>query len=92
MFQTIAIHYPAPGHAEDFAAYMRRVREAVGVPPGLLSFDAWREPGDARLVAVSRWESADAFEAALPLIGSLRDERREEWSARPDDVITGSPL
>ena len=28
-----------------------------------------------------------AFQAALPRIGSLREERREEWSERPDDVL-----
>ena len=42
-------------------------------------------------VAFSRWESEQAYLDALPLIGSLAHERREEWSERPDDVLMLSP-
>jgi heme-degrading monooxygenase HmoA len=87
MFVAIAIHHARPEHAEDFAAYMRRVRAAVGDPPGLIDFHGYRDARTSRLVGLSRWESEAAFQAALPLIGALRDERREEWSERPDDVL-----
>ncbi|ADB49972.1 antibiotic biosynthesis monooxygenase family protein [Conexibacter woesei] len=92
MFVAVAIHYPTSEHVEDFAAYMRRVRTAVGAPPGLIRFDSWRDPGGGRLFGLSVWESQAAFEAALPLIGSLRDEHRPEWDARPDDILLGVPL
>jgi hypothetical protein len=87
MFQAIAIHHARPEHAEDFLAFMHRVRAAVGEPPGLIEFTTWREAHGTRLLGHSRWESEDAFRAALPLIMSLGPERREEWSERPDEVM-----
>jgi len=87
MFVAIAVHHARPEHVDDFADYMRRVRDAVGDPPGLVDFHGYRDAGTSRLVGLSRWETEEAFQAALPLIGALRDERREEWSERPDDVL-----
>jgi heme-degrading monooxygenase HmoA len=91
MFVAIAIHHAAPEHVEDFLAFMGRVVEAVGRPPGLIDFDRYRDQQSNRLIGLSRWESEQAFRDALPLIGSLAHERREEWSARPDDVLMLSP-
>ena len=87
MFQAIAIHHARAEHVEDFVAFMHRVIETVGQPPGLLEFRSWRDGQTTRLVGLSRWESEQAFRAALPLIMSLAPERREEWSERPDDVL-----
>ena len=42
MFVAIAIHHAAPEHVEDFVAFMGRVVEAVGHPPGLIDFDGYR--------------------------------------------------
>jgi hypothetical protein len=92
MFLAIAIHHARPEHADDFMAFMRRVRQAVGDPPGLIEFDGWRETAGNRLFGVSRWESEQAFRDALPLIMSLAHERREEWSERPDDVLMLAPI
>jgi heme-degrading monooxygenase HmoA len=85
--QVVVFHHPRPEFVEDFLAFMGRVTEAVEGAEGLLEFSTWREPGDARLVAVSRWTSAEAFAAALPRVMSLSDQRREEWTARPDELI-----
>ena len=87
MFVAIAVHHAAPEHVEDFLAFMRRVVEAVGRPPGLIDFDGYRDQQSNRLIGLSRWESRAAFEAALATIGSLRHERRDAWSERPDDVL-----
>ena len=87
MFVAIAIHHARPEHVDAFGDYMRRVREAVGDPPGLIDFHCYRDAGTSRLVGLSRWESEQDFRAALPLIGSLGAERRDEWSERPDDVL-----
>ena len=91
MFVAIAIHHAVPEHVEDFLAFMGRVVEAVGRPPGLIDFDRYRDQKSNRLIGLSRWESEQAFRDALPLIGSLAHERREEWSAGPDDVLMLSP-
>ena len=87
MFVAIAVHHAAPGHVEDFVAFMHRVIEKVGHTPGLLDFEGYRDAQTSRLVGLSRWESREAFETALPTIGSLGHERRDEWSERPDDVL-----
>jgi heme-degrading monooxygenase HmoA len=87
MFQAIAIHHARPEHADEFLAFMRRVIDHVGDAPGLIEFTGWREAQGTRLIGFSRWESADAFEAALPRIGGLRHERREEWSEREDELL-----
>jgi len=88
MFQAIAIHHARPEHVEEFMAFMRRVIEAVGDAPGLIEFRGWRDGPTSRLVGLSRWESEQAFRDALPAIMSLSGERRDEWSERPDDVLT----
>ena len=87
MFQAIAIHHARAEHAEDFLAFMHRVRAAVGEPPGLIEFTCWRDTQSDRLFGHSRWESEANFRAALPLIQSLGPERREEWSERPDELL-----
>jgi heme-degrading monooxygenase HmoA len=92
MFQAIAVHHARPEHVEEFMAFMGRVRAAVGDPPGLIEFQGFRHGDDPTLVAVSRWDSEADFRAALPLITSLHHERREEWSARPDDLLLGAPF
>jgi heme-degrading monooxygenase HmoA len=92
MFVAIAIHHAKAEHVEDFVAFMRRVIEKVGDPPGLVDFHGYRDAQTSRLVGLSRWDSQEAFQAALPLIGSLRDERRDEWSERLDDVLMLSPV
>jgi hypothetical protein len=71
MFQAIAIHHAHRDHADAFLAFMHRVIAHVGEAPGLIEFTAWREPGGTRLFGFSRWESADAFQAALPSIAGL---------------------
>ena len=87
MFRAIATHHARPEHVADFLAFMHRVRAAVGEPPGLVEFTLWRDTQSSRLFGDSRWESEEAFRAALPLILSLGPERREEWSERPDDLL-----
>jgi quinol monooxygenase YgiN len=85
---AIAIHHAAPEYAAEFTEFMHKVIDATSGAPGLLEFRACREPEGRYLAGFSRWESAEAFRAALPTIQSLAPLRRPEWSTRPDDVIT----
>ena len=65
-----------------------KVIEATKGAPGLLEFKACRDANNAFLAGLSRWESAEAFKAALPTITSLSPLRKPEWSTRPDELIT----
>ena len=92
MFVAIAIHHADPEYVEDFVAFMHRVIETVGRPPGLVDFHGYRDTQTSRLVGLSRWESEAAFQAALQSIGSLGHQRRDEWSLQPDDVLMLAPV
>lgn len=85
MYLTIAFHYPHPEHTDEFLAFMGRVGEAMRDTPGLLSIEGGRHDA-TRLIAVGRWESRAAFEAALPKLMSVPG-RLPEWSARDDEVF-----
>jgi quinol monooxygenase YgiN len=83
------VHHAAPEHVEDFVAFMGRVIEATSGAPGLIEFTSWRDTGrPGLLMGLSRWESEQAFVEAMPRIMSLAPERREEWSAAPDELFT----
>lgn len=92
MLQAIAIHHARPEHADEFAAFMKRVMAATAEAHGLIEFTSWREAGGTRLIGLSRWESQEAFSGAMPLIMSLSHERREEWSERPDELIVSTSV
>ncbi len=87
MFQAVAIHHAVPEHRDAFLAFMQRVIDATSGARGLLEFTGYAEAGGPRLFGVSRWESAEAFRAALPTILSLVPERRPEWSDRDDELL-----
>ena len=87
MFQAIAIHHAVPEHRDAFLAFCHRVVAATSGVPGMIEFSAFAEAGGPRLFGVSRWESAEAFQAALPTIMSLAPDRRPEWSSREDELL-----
>jgi quinol monooxygenase YgiN len=86
MFIAIAKHFPHPDHVETFGDHMKRVVEATKQADGLVDFDCYRDEETGALLGVSRWTSRDAFEAALPLIGSCADRRRDEWTVEDDEL------
>ena len=86
MHVAIAIHHPKPEHVQDFLDFMATVEAAMEGTPGLLSFESWRELSGGRLVGMSRWESPEAFTAALPRILGIGG-RDPAWSARPDELL-----
>ncbi|MFA9272170.1 hypothetical protein LRS13_02770 [Svornostia abyssi] len=91
MFMAIAVHHVVPEHRDAMIAFMNGVGETTGTPPGLIEFDGWQESG-GKLIGMSKWESPEAFHAALPVIMSTSDQRRDEWCSQPDDVYTFTQL
>jgi quinol monooxygenase YgiN len=87
MHVTIAFHYSRPEYVNDFLRYLNKVTEHMRKAPGLINIEGFKEVGSDRLVAVGVWESATAFDEALPELISLNHLRRPEWTIRPDELI-----
>lgn len=87
MFTAIAIHHPKPEHSEDFLAFMASVEAGMQGTPGLIDIASWREVNGGRLVAISRWESQEAFVAALPRLQAIGGPETTSWLAQPDDIL-----
>jgi len=68
---------------------MNLVRDTVRAgAEGLVDFDCYRSEDGARLFGVSKWDSREAFEAAVPLLASSRERRRDEWTIADDELLT----
>jgi len=62
----MAVHYPLPGRRDEVHASMTRMAQTAAGTPGLIEIGPWLEHDGDRVVGLSRWESRDAFEAAMP--------------------------
>jgi heme-degrading monooxygenase HmoA len=69
----MAVHYPEPGRRDQVYASMARMAAGASGTPGLIEIGPWLEPGGERVIGLSRWESAAAFEAAMPGSGVPND-------------------
>ena len=86
MVVTMAVHHAAPQHVADFLRHMEKAVRATEGAPGLIDFTCWVEDDGTRLIGLARWESRDAFEAALPRIGSHAHERDPAWTTAEDEL------
>lgn len=87
MLISLAIHHAVPEHVEAFLAHMDKVVATTTGAPGLIDFTCWAEADGRRLIGLARWESREAFEAALRVIGSHAHERRAEWTDGEDELL-----
>ena len=62
----MAVHYPEPGHRDDVYASMKQMAESLAGTPGLIEIGPWLEYDGDAVAGLSRWESREAFEAAMP--------------------------
>jgi quinol monooxygenase YgiN len=91
MFHTIAIHDVLPDHVEAMLAFMHRVADGVAGAPGLIDFAPYRDLQTGKLVGLARWESAEAFQQAMPQIMAFSAERRPEWTDQDDVLLALAP-
>ena len=86
----MAFHYPRPEYRDDLLRWIQRVGAALQSQPGLLQLADFDDPANGRIVAVSLWESAEAFRTGqLRAFASLDGEPRYElWETRPLEVFT----
>ena len=87
-YLSLAMHYPKPEHVEDLLGAMKRLGAALHTLPGLLEATAWQDHASGRIVAISTWESEQAFLHARPVIGEvIKDVPFDEWEAQPRELF-----
>ena len=62
----MAVHYPDPGTRDDVYASMSAMAESMAGTRGLIEIGPWLDRDGDRVIGLSRWESREAFEAAMP--------------------------
>jgi heme-degrading monooxygenase HmoA len=62
----MAVHYPEPEASAEVYARMSGMAESMAGTPGLLEIGPWLDLDDQRVIGLSRWESKEAFEKAMP--------------------------
>jgi heme-degrading monooxygenase HmoA len=78
----MAVHYPQPERREQVYQGMK----AMADQPELLEIGPWLEHGGERVVGLSRWESREAFEAAMPGSG-VPGDAVHEGESRPREYV-----
>ena len=87
-FLSLAMHYPKPEHVDDLLGAMKRLGGALHTAPSLLEATAWQDHASGRIVAISTWESSQAFFNARPVIGeAIKDVPFDEWEAKPRELF-----
>jgi hypothetical protein len=83
------MHYPKPEHVNDLLGAMKRLGKALHTVPGLLDATAWKDDASSRIVAISTWESRQAFLNARSVIGeTINDVPFDVWEAKPRELIS----
>jgi heme-degrading monooxygenase HmoA len=79
-----SIHYSKPEKEALLKDAMRRVGKIIKDLPGCLFDSAFQDRGHVAIMAITIWESQEAFQAARPaMIEALKAIPFEEWEARP---------
>ncbi|HEY4027703.1 MAG TPA: hypothetical protein VGO86_14850 [Candidatus Dormibacteraeota bacterium] len=82
----MALHYPEPGRHEDVYQRMTAMAGSMTGAPGLIEIGAWVEHAGERGAGVSRWESREAFDAAMPGSG-VPNQVIHELESRPREYL-----
>ncbi|MGH2487438.1 MAG: hypothetical protein ACRDHE_15645 [Ktedonobacterales bacterium] len=86
----MAFHYPRPEYRDDLLRHIHLVGAALRAQPGLVQLADFDDPANGRIVAVSIWESAEAFRMGRARAMASHDEepRYDVWESRPLEVFT----
>jgi heme-degrading monooxygenase HmoA len=82
----MAFHYPELGRRADLYRRMADMAESIHGAPVLIDIGPWVEHDGERVAGVSRWQSREAFEAAMPGSG-VPSDTIHEWEARPREYM-----
>lgn len=82
----MAVHYPDAGWHDAVYESMRARAGSMAGTPGLIEIGPWLDRDGGRVVGLSRWQSKEAFEAAMPGSG-VRSDIRHEGESRPREYF-----
>ena len=82
----IAVHYPEPARRDEIYASMVAMASSLTGVPGLLEVGPWLQDDGERIVGVSRWESRQAFDAAMPGSG-IPNDTVHDGESRPREYL-----
>jgi quinol monooxygenase YgiN len=88
-----SVHYPKPEKEALLRDAMCHVGEAIKNLPGCLFDNAFQDVSLGTIMAITIWESQEAFQAARPaMIEALKAIPFDEWEARPREFHTLNSL
>lgn len=82
----MAVHYPEPGRHDAVYESMREMAGSMAGTPGLIEIGPWLDRDGSRVIGLSRWQSREAFEAAMPGSG-VPSDIRPEGESRPREYF-----
>lgn len=82
----MAVHYPEPGRHDAVFESMRAMADSMADTPGLIEIGPWLDRDGDRVVGLSRWQSREAFEAAMPGSG-VPNGIRHQGESRPREYF-----
>jgi Antibiotic biosynthesis monooxygenase len=83
----LVVHHPKPEHRDELMHSMVERAELMAETPGFIEAGPWQVVDDQRIVGISRWESQEAFLAAVPPGFGVSTSDVHEWETRPREVF-----
>ncbi len=84
MMLYYSVHYPKPEKEAQLIDAMRQVGQVIKNLPGCLFDNAFQDANTSTIMAITIWESQEAFQAARPaMIEAMKTIPFDEWEARP---------
>jgi len=89
MMLYYSVHYARPEKEALLIDAMRQVGKVLKDLPGCLFDNAFQDASLGPIMAMTIWESQEAFQAARPaMIEALKVIPFDEWEARPSEFHT----
>jgi hypothetical protein len=84
----MVIHHPKAEHRDDLIRGMVERAELMATTPGFIEAGPREIENDQRIVGISRWESKEAFAAAIPPGFGVPTDDVHEWERDPANCST----
>jgi hypothetical protein len=92
-FLYLAIHYPKKEHRQELLGAMHQLDKALGDAAGLQVIGAWADVMSDRILAISIWESQQAFQDALGKFSTgVTGVPFDQWEERPRELIRAEEI